>query len=129
MNITGVEIFRTRSDSPWGPPSPLYKKYVASFLWLKWPGSGADHPPSPSAGVKQRAQLAATSTHHLDLPRLFWVSFIFTFLLLHLANLNISLSSSLSYLLNIWRFCRRMGYVAVQSGSRVRRSGGSNCLQ
>jgi hypothetical protein len=40
-NPGGYEIFRTRSDRPWGPPSLLY----GSFPGVKRPGRGADHPP------------------------------------------------------------------------------------
>jgi hypothetical protein len=69
------EIFRTRLDRPWGPPSLLYN--VTRFLpgskmaeaW-RWP-----HTPS-SAEVKERVEL--TSTHPLDLRGLFWVIFTFT---------------------------------------------------
>jgi hypothetical protein len=39
------EIFCTRPDRPWGPPSLLYNPYRVSFVGLKWPGSGVDHPP------------------------------------------------------------------------------------
>jgi hypothetical protein len=45
----GGEIFRTRPDRPWGPPSLLYN---GSFPGVKRPGRGADHPPSPSAEVE-----------------------------------------------------------------------------
>jgi hypothetical protein len=41
----GREIFRTRSDRPWGPPSLLYKGYRFSFPAVKRPGRGVDHPP------------------------------------------------------------------------------------
>ena len=41
----GCEIFRTRPDRPWGPPSLLYNGYTGSFLGLKRPGRGADNPP------------------------------------------------------------------------------------
>ena len=37
------EIFRTRPDRPWGPPSLLYNGYRASFPGLKRPGCGVDH--------------------------------------------------------------------------------------
>jgi hypothetical protein len=37
----GSEIFRTRPDPPWGPPSLLYNG-------VKRPGRGADHPPPSS---------------------------------------------------------------------------------
>jgi hypothetical protein len=42
----GGEIFRSRSDRPWGPPSLLYNGYRVSFPGIKRPGRGVDHPPS-----------------------------------------------------------------------------------
>jgi hypothetical protein len=39
------EIFRTRPDRPWGPPSLLYNGYQVSFPGVKRPGRGVDHPP------------------------------------------------------------------------------------
>jgi hypothetical protein len=47
----GGEIFRTRPDRPWGPPSLLYNGYRL-FPGVKRPGRGADHPPPPSAEVE-----------------------------------------------------------------------------
>jgi hypothetical protein len=47
-NPGGGEIFRTRPDWPWGPPSLLYEGYRV------FPGgktAGADHPPPSSAEV------------------------------------------------------------------------------
>jgi hypothetical protein len=55
--IGGGEIFRTRPDQPWGPPTLLYNEYRVSFPGVKWPGRGVDHPPSSSAEVKERVQL------------------------------------------------------------------------
>jgi hypothetical protein len=45
------EIFRNRPDWPWGPPSLLYNGY-----WVSSMGS-IDHPPPPSAEVKERVEL------------------------------------------------------------------------
>jgi hypothetical protein len=39
------------------PPSLLYDGYRVSFLGVKRPGRGVDHPPSPSARIKQRVEL------------------------------------------------------------------------
>jgi len=39
----GDKILRTRPDRPWGPPS--LHGYRVSYLGVKWPGSGVDHPP------------------------------------------------------------------------------------
>jgi hypothetical protein len=51
------EIFRTRSDRPWGPPNFLYSAYRVSFALVKRPGRGVDHPLPSSAEVKERAEL------------------------------------------------------------------------
>ena len=51
------EIFRTRPDSPWGPPSLLYNGYRVSFLGVKRPGRGVDHPPPSSAEVEGTIEL------------------------------------------------------------------------
>ena len=48
------EIFRTRPDRPWGPPSDLYNEYRVSFPVVKLPGRGVDHPPPSSAEVKEK---------------------------------------------------------------------------
>ena len=48
----GGEIFRTRSDMPWGPPSGY-----RVFPYVKRPGLGVDHLPPSSAEVKERVQL------------------------------------------------------------------------
>jgi hypothetical protein len=51
-NPGGREIFRTRPDRPWGPPSLLYNVYRV-FPGVKRPGRGAEHPP-PSAEVENK---------------------------------------------------------------------------
>ena len=38
------EIFATRSDRPWSPPSLLYNGYCISFPGAKRPGRDVDHP-------------------------------------------------------------------------------------
>jgi hypothetical protein len=43
------EIFRTRPDQPWGPPT----MGTGSIPGVKRPGRGADHPPPSSAEVKK----------------------------------------------------------------------------
>jgi len=53
----GGEIFRTRPDPPWGPPSLLYSGYWVSFPRIKLLGRGVDHPPSSRADVKERVGL------------------------------------------------------------------------
>jgi hypothetical protein len=49
--------FCTHPDRPWGPPSILYKGYRVSFQGVKRPGPCINHPPPPSAKVKERTQL------------------------------------------------------------------------
>ena len=51
------EIFRTRPDRPWGPPSLLYNGYRVSFPGVKRPERGVNHPLSSSAEVKERVEL------------------------------------------------------------------------
>ena len=43
-NAGGSEIFRTRPDRSWGPPSLLYNGYRV-FPGVKRAGRGVDHPP------------------------------------------------------------------------------------
>jgi hypothetical protein len=43
--------------SRWVPPSLLYNGYRVSFPGVKRPGRGVVHPPSSSAGVKERVEL------------------------------------------------------------------------
>ena len=56
-NPGGSEIFRTRPDRPWGPPSLLYNQYWVSFPGVKRPGRGVNHPPSSTSEVKERVEL------------------------------------------------------------------------
>jgi hypothetical protein len=51
------EVFRTRPDRPWGPPSLLYNGYWVSFPGVKRPGRGVDHPAPSSAEVKERMEI------------------------------------------------------------------------
>ena len=53
----GGEIFRTRPDGPWGPPSLLYNGYRISFPGLKRLGRGVNHTPLSNAEVKERVEL------------------------------------------------------------------------
>ena len=50
-NSGGGEIFRTRPDQPWDPPSLIYNGYRVSYPGVKRPGRGGDHPPPSSAEV------------------------------------------------------------------------------
>jgi hypothetical protein len=88
------EIFRTRPDRPWGPPSLLYNGYRVSFPVAKRPGRGVDHPPPSSAEVKERVELYLYSTSGPSWPVLVWT------LLLPLLYV-LSLFASLCYFLII----------------------------
>ena len=46
----GGEIFRTRPDRPWGPPSLMVTR---AFQGVKRPGGGADHPPHLVSRLKK----------------------------------------------------------------------------
>ena len=56
-NPGGSEIFRTRPDCPWGPPSLLYNGHRVSFPGVKRPGRGDNNPPPSSVEVKARVEL------------------------------------------------------------------------
>ena len=56
INSGGDEIFRTRSDRPWGSPSLLSTGYRVSYLRVKRQGCGAGNPPSSRAEVKERVE-------------------------------------------------------------------------
>jgi hypothetical protein len=49
----GGEIFRTRPDRPWGPPSLLYNGYRDFPGGKLRPGSGVDHPPHLASMLKK----------------------------------------------------------------------------
>ena len=62
LDVPGVEsrwgrgeIFRTRQDRPWCPPSLLYNGYRVSFGGggVKRPGRGVDHPHHPAPRLKR----------------------------------------------------------------------------
>ena len=54
-NPGGGQIFRTRPDRPWVPPSFLYEYsgYQVSFPGVKRPGRGVDHPPHLAPRLKK----------------------------------------------------------------------------
>jgi len=47
------EIFRTRPDRPWGPPSLLYNGYRVTLSGVKRPGRGVDHSPHLAPRLKK----------------------------------------------------------------------------
>ena len=51
------QIFCTRPYRCCGPPSLLCNRYLVSFLGVKRPGRGVNHPTSYSAEVKETVQL------------------------------------------------------------------------
>jgi hypothetical protein len=55
-NPSGREIFGTRPDRRWGPPSVLYSRYRVTFPGVKWPRLALTTPPS-SVEVKERLEL------------------------------------------------------------------------
>ena len=55
-NTGRSEIFHTRPYRPWGPPSLQFNWYRVSFLRVKRPGRGVNHPSPPSVEVKQRVE-------------------------------------------------------------------------
>jgi hypothetical protein len=59
-NSGGSEIFRTRPDPIWGPPSLIYNGYRVSSPGIKRFGRGVDHPP-PQAPML-RKEYSYTST-------------------------------------------------------------------
>ena len=73
----GDEIFRTRQDLPWGPPT----MGTGPFLGAKLPGRGVDHPTLYRAEVKERVGLCLNSTSGPSWPVL---GCTFLLLLLHL---------------------------------------------
>ena len=51
------EIFCTRPDRPFGPPSPLYYWRRFSFIGVKYEGHGVERTPSSIAEVKEIVEL------------------------------------------------------------------------
>ena len=54
----GGEIFRTRPDQSWEPPSLLYNGYWVFFPGVQRPRPGADHPTPFSAEGKKKKNRA-----------------------------------------------------------------------
>jgi hypothetical protein len=49
----GEEIFRTRPDRPWGPPSLLYNRYRISFPGVKRQERAVNHDPHLAPRAKK----------------------------------------------------------------------------
>jgi hypothetical protein len=49
----GGEIFRIRTDRPWGSPSLLYNAYRIPFPGVKRPERGVDNPPHIAPRLKE----------------------------------------------------------------------------
>jgi hypothetical protein len=62
------EIFRTRPDRRWGPPSLLYNWYLVSSPRVKRRGHGVDHLPPSNAEVKERVELYLYSPYGHSWP-------------------------------------------------------------
>jgi len=65
------EIYRTRPDRPWVPPSLLYHKYRV-FPGVKRSGRGVDHPTLSSAEIQERVELYLYSPFGPSWPVLGW---------------------------------------------------------
>ena len=68
----GGEIFHTRPDRPWGPPSALYNGYWVSLPAVQRPRRGADHPTPFSAEGKERIELYINSQSEPSRPVQGW---------------------------------------------------------
>jgi len=53
----GRKIFCTHPHQSWNPPRPLYNGCRVTFLVVKQPGCGTDHPPPSNAEIKKIHQL------------------------------------------------------------------------
>ena len=72
LNACRGEIFATRPDRPWGPPSLLYNGYRVSFPGVKRPECGVDRPPPSSAEVKEWVELYLYSPRGPSRPVIGW---------------------------------------------------------
>jgi hypothetical protein len=96
-NSIGREIFRTRPDRAWGPPSLLYNWYRVSFLGVKRPGRGVDHPPQSSVEVKERVELYLYYPSGSSRPVLGWTLHFTLSLLENLRTLPVIIMRKRNY--------------------------------
>ena len=100
-NSGGGEIFGTRLDRPWAPPSPLYE-CRASFPEVKRPERGVDHPPNL-------------------MPRCPVLSWTLAIILLHFKYIYIyiyiCIYISILYSCHYYKYSGLLGYHTVQSGT------------
>ena len=67
------EIFSTRPDRPWGPPSHLHNGYRVSFLGVQRSGWDVGYPPPSNAEVKERVELHVCSPSEPSWLFLRWI--------------------------------------------------------
>jgi hypothetical protein len=110
-NPSGAEILRTCPDQPWGPTTLLYN---GSFLAVKWPGRGIDHPHPSSTEVKERVELYIYSPSRPSWPLLGWTSpfwvctcIIFGFSILSISTLSWMCCGMVVSRTNIQKFLRK----------------------
>jgi hypothetical protein len=87
-NSGGTEIFRTRPDRPWGPPSLLYNGCHVSFQSIKQPRRGFD--PQPNVATSWKSGAIPLLPSRLSWPVVGWAYLYLLFLWeLPITNLNV----------------------------------------
>ena len=57
LHCSVFSLLVTRPNRPWGPSSPLYRRYRGAFLGVKMAGRDVEHPLPSSAEVKEKVEL------------------------------------------------------------------------